>query len=144
VGTPWAIEQALDAAIAAARRVTDEGAGHPYGAALVADGEVVAVEGNRVRGLHDPTAHAEVQVIRALAAARRSTDLSDCILVTTAEPCPMCCGALRWAGIRRLVVGAPDPRNGGLTALLERVDDLVVERVDSPACRALLREAHAV
>lgn len=137
-----ATKRALDQAIAAARRASDAGVGHPYGAALVVGGEVVAVEGNRVRGLHDPTAHAEVQVIRALAASRRSTDLSDCTLVTTAEPCTMCCGALAWAGIRRLVVGAPDPVNGGLERLLDRVDDLAVEMLDSPACRALLREAH--
>ncbi|MBT8404925.1 MAG: nucleoside deaminase, partial [Gemmatimonadetes bacterium] len=113
------IERALDQAVQAARRVTDEGEGHPYGAALVIGDEIVAVEGNRVRGLHDPTAHAEVQVIRTLAALRQSTDLSDCTLVTTAEPCAMCCGALRWARIRRLVVGVRDPVNGGLHALLE-------------------------
>ena len=140
--SPAIIERALDQAVAAARRLTAEGVGHPYGAALVVGSEIVAVEGNRVRGLHDPTAHAEVQVIRTLAAARRSTDLSDCTLVATAEPCAMCCGALRWAGIRRLVVGAPDPVNGGLQELLERVDDLAVEMLDSPECRALLREAH--
>lgn len=135
-------QEALRQAIEAARRVTDEGVGHPYGAALVAGGEVVAVEGNRVRGLNDPTAHAEVQAIRALAAARSSTDLSDCILVATAEPCRMCCGALRWAGIERLVIGAADPVNGGVDALLADDVALSVEWVDSPVCRALLREAH--
>lgn len=141
--TSAVVRRALQRAIDAARRVTDEGVGHPYGAALVADGEVVAVEGNRVRGLHDPTAHAEVQVIRALAAARRSADLSDCTLVATAEPCHMCCGAVRWAGIRHVVVGAPDPVNGGLDELVAREGHLVVERLDSPACRALLDEARS-
>jgi tRNA(adenine34) deaminase len=109
----------------------------------VAAGEVVAVEGNRVRGLHDPTAHAEVQVIRALAARRGDTDLSDCTLVATAEPCAMCCGALEWAGIRRVVVGARDSMNGGLEGLRARAPEIEVEVLDSPACRELLREAHA-
>lgn len=138
----WVETEALEAAVAEAGRVTETGVGHPYGAALVAGGRVVAVEGNRVTGQHDPTAHAEVQVIRALASTRADRDLSDCTLVTTAEPCPMCCGALEWAGIHRVVVGARDPRNGGLAELLARRPELDVAVVDDPACRELLERAH--
>lgn len=133
---------ALSAAVQAARGAVDDGSGHPYGAALVSRGEVVAIAANRVRGLHDPTAHAEVQAIRALAAERADRDLSDCTLVTTAEPCGMCCGALGWAGIRRIVVGAADPWNGRLDALLVQDPDLAVVMVEDEACRALLEFAH--
>lgn len=135
--------EALDAAVRAARHVTEAGVGHPYGAALVAEGRIVAVEGNRVAGTHDPTAHAEVQVIRVLARERADRNLSDCTLVTTAEPCPMCCGALEWARIRRIVVGSRDPRNGGLAELVARNPGLEVVVVDDPACRDLLEWAHS-
>jgi tRNA(Arg) A34 adenosine deaminase TadA len=133
--------EALDAAVEAARDVVTRGVGHAYGAALVSRGRVVAVEGNRVRETHDPTAHAEVRVIRARTAAQGDRDLSECTLVATAEPCHMCSGALEWAGVRRLVVGARDPVNGGLESLRARRPELDVVVVDSAACRELLEHA---
>jgi tRNA(Arg) A34 adenosine deaminase TadA len=87
----------------------------PIGAALVdADGQVLAAEGNRIEELTDPTAHAEMLVIRAAAQARGRPRLPECDLYVTLEPCPMCAQAISFARIRRLYYGAPDPKGGGV------------------------------
>jgi tRNA(Arg) A34 adenosine deaminase TadA len=87
----------------------------PIGAALVdADGQVLAADGNRIEELTDPTAHAEMLVIRAAAQARGRPRLPECDLYVTLEPCPMCAQAISFARIRRLYYGAPDPKGGGV------------------------------
>jgi tRNA(adenine34) deaminase len=85
----------------------------PVGAVVVAGGEVVAAAGNRVVELGDPTAHAEMLVIRT-AAAERGERLVDCDLYVTLEPCPMCAQAISLARLRRLYYGAPDAKGGGV------------------------------
>lgn len=86
----------------------------PIGAVLVRDGAVIAADGNRTRELADPTAHAEMLVLRA-GALRLGTDrLSDCDLYVTLEPCTMCAGAMAWARLRRLYYGAADPKGGAV------------------------------
>lgn len=77
--------------------------GGPFGAVIVRQGEVLASAGNRVVPGHDPTAHAEVEAIRLAAAALATHDLGDCVIYASCEPCPMCLGAIYWAGIRRIV-----------------------------------------
>jgi tRNA(adenine34) deaminase len=88
----------------------------PVGAVLVdgATGAVLARSGNRVEELHDPTAHAEMLVIRAAAAAGQAKRLSGCDLYVTLEPCPMCAQAIAFARLRRLYFGAYDPKGGGV------------------------------
>ncbi len=87
----------------------------PVGAVLVSpSGEVVAQAGNRVRELYDPTAHAEVLVIRAACAATGSERLPGHDLYVTLEPCPICAGAISAARIARLYYGAADPKSGGV------------------------------
>ncbi len=88
----------------------------PVGAVLVdgATGAVLAQSGNRVEELHDPTAHAELLVIRAAAAAGQAKRLPGCDLYVTLEPCPMCAQAIAFARIRRLYFGAYDPKGGGV------------------------------
>jgi tRNA(adenine34) deaminase len=86
----------------------------PVGAVLVADGAVLAAAGNRVEELADPTAHAELLVLRAAAARRFSPRLADCDLYATLEPCPMCAAAIALARIRRLYFAAYDPKGGGV------------------------------
>jgi len=73
--------------------------GGPFGAVVVRDGEVIAKASNSVTLTNDPTAHAEVNAIRAACAALKSFDLSGCTMYTSCEPCPMCLGAIYWAGI---------------------------------------------
>jgi tRNA(adenine34) deaminase len=86
----------------------------PVGAVLVADGAVLATSGNRVEALADPTAHAEMLVIRAAAAQRFSPRLADCDLYVTLEPCPMCAAAIALARLRRVYFAAYDPKGGGV------------------------------
>jgi tRNA(adenine34) deaminase len=88
----------------------------PVGAVLVdaATGAVLAQSGNRTEELADPTAHAEILVLRAAAAARGRPRLEDCDLYVTLEPCAMCAAALSFARIRRLYFGAADPKGGAV------------------------------
>lgn len=107
--------RAMAAAFAAAEAAAARGE-VPVGAAVVdpATGEVLAVAGNRVEELADPTAHAEVLAIRAACAARGGPRLSGCDLYVTLEPCAMCAGAISMARLRRVVFGAYDPKGGGV------------------------------
>jgi tRNA(adenine34) deaminase len=86
----------------------------PIGAALVREGTVIATAGNRTRELSDPTAHAEMIVIREAAAKIGSERLVGCDLYVTLEPCAMCAGAISFARLRRLYYAAPDPKGGAV------------------------------
>jgi len=87
----------------------------PVGAVLVdPDGQVVAAAGNRTEEMADPTAHAEMLVIRAGASRLGRPRLVDCDLYVTLEPCPMCAQAIGFARLRRLYYGAADPKGGGV------------------------------
>ncbi|SHL44700.1 nucleoside deaminase [Roseibium suaedae] len=86
----------------------------PVGAVLVHEGRILAADGNRTLELHDPTAHAEVLVIRAACKKLGSQRLPDCDLYVTLEPCPMCAGAISFARIRRLYFGAGDEKGGAV------------------------------
>ncbi len=82
----------------------------PIGAVLVCDDAVIAAAHNLCEAKHDPTCHAEMQVIREVSALRKNWRLNDCTLYVTIEPCPMCLGALFQARVGALVYGAPDPK----------------------------------
>ena len=87
----------------------------PVGAVLVApDGAVLARAHNRVVADADPTAHAELLVLRRAAAARGEPRLPDCDLYVTLEPCAMCAAAISFARVRRVFFGAYDPKGGGV------------------------------
>jgi tRNA(Arg) A34 adenosine deaminase TadA len=87
----------------------------PVGAVVVAaDGAVLARAGNAVEASNDPSAHAEMLALRGAAAARGAKWLTDCDLVVTLEPCPMCAQAISLFRIRRLVFGAYDAKGGGV------------------------------
>ena len=86
----------------------------PVGAVVVADGKVVAAQGNRTRERNDPTAHAEVLAIREACAAAGSERLVGHDLYVTLEPCPMCATVISNARISRLYYGAGDPKSGGI------------------------------
>ncbi len=87
----------------------------PIGAVLVDPAEgVIAAAGNRVEADADPTAHAELLVIRAAAAKCGAPRLTGCDLYVTLEPCPMCATAASFARLRRIVFAAYDPKGGGI------------------------------
>jgi tRNA(adenine34) deaminase len=87
----------------------------PIGAIITSpDGAIIAAAGNRTRELSDPTAHAELLVIRAACAYLGSQRLIGCDLYVTLEPCPMCAAAISFARIRRLYYGAADPKGGAV------------------------------
>lgn len=90
----------------------------PVGAVLVdAGGAVVARGRNRREVDHDPTAHAEVEALRAAGRARARWRLDDLTMVVTLEPCVMCAGALIHARLRGLVYGCRDPKAGAVDSL---------------------------
>lgn len=86
----------------------------PVGAVIVKDGRIVARGRNRTIEKSDPTAHAEIEAIRAAGALLGSDRLIDCDLWVTLEPCPMCAGAVSFARLRRLYYGAGDPKGGAV------------------------------
>lgn len=86
----------------------------PVGAVVMRQGAVVAIGANAPRRLHDPTAHAEIQAIRAAAASLGRERLEDCDLWVTLEPCAMCAGAIAHARIARLYYAASDPKGGAV------------------------------
>jgi tRNA(Arg) A34 adenosine deaminase TadA len=101
---------ALDLAAEAAR------AGEvPVGAVIMRGDSVIATAANMMCGGADPTAHAEMRVIRAAAALLGAQRLDDCDLWVTLEPCAMCAGAISHARLRRLYYAAEDPKGGAVT-----------------------------
>ena len=122
----------------------------PVGAVLVNGDRVIASGANRPIAANDPTAHAEMEALRAGGRALGSYRLDDTSLYVTLEPCPMCAMAIVHARVRRVVFGAWDPRAGGagsmtdifaLAGLNHRVD--VFGGVLMEECRSLLREFFA-
>jgi tRNA(Arg) A34 adenosine deaminase TadA len=89
-------------ALALAVEKMNENDGGPFGAVIVREGRIVAEGWNRVTSINDPTAHAEIVAIRSACEALGSFKLPDCDIYTSCEPCPMCLGAIYWAGLRRI------------------------------------------
>ncbi|HUT41552.1 MAG TPA: tRNA adenosine(34) deaminase TadA [Gammaproteobacteria bacterium] len=106
------MKQALECAVRAAR------AGEvPVGAVLVAGDERVASGRNRPIGAHDPSAHAEIDCLRAAGLALRNYRMTDTTLYVTLEPCLMCVGAIVHARVARVVFGAHDPKSGAVSSV---------------------------
>jgi tRNA(Arg) A34 adenosine deaminase TadA len=90
-------EKFMRRAIELAQNGMNAGAGGPFGAVVVRDGEIVGEGFNRVTSTNDPTAHAEVVAIRSACKKLNSFQLDGCTIYTSCEPCPMCLGAIYWA-----------------------------------------------
>ncbi|MES0880188.1 nucleoside deaminase [Roseibium sp. SCP14] len=103
----------MDLALEEAEKAAERGE-VPVGAVLVKEGEVLARDGNRTLELNDPTAHAEILVVRTACEKLGSQRLPDCDLYVTLEPCPMCTAAISFARIRRLYYGAGDEKGGAV------------------------------
>ncbi len=136
-------EHWMGVALAEARRAVGE---VPVGAAVVLDGRLLAVGVNQPLTAVDPTAHAEVQAIRAAAAAIGNYRLTGATLYVTIEPCTMCAGALIHARIARLVFGAREPRAGAIVSTIAALDNPgvnhsveVIEGVLAAPCAELVQ-----
>jgi len=95
----------MQRAIALATENVASGAGGPFGAVVVRDGEIIATGVNRVTATKDPTAHAEVVAIRAACEALGDFQLTGCQVYTSCEPCPMCLAAIYWARCEAIFYG---------------------------------------
>lgn len=102
--------------------------GGPFGAVVVKDGEIIAGSANSVTLDNDPTAHAEVNAIRAACQRLGTFDLTGCTVYTSCEPCPMCLGAIYWAHIDRIYYGnnRKDARD------IDFADDFIYDELDKP------------
>lgn len=98
-------DELMQRAISLAAANVKQGGG-PFGAVIARKGVVVAEGVNRVTAEHDPTAHAELQAIRAAALELGTFDLSGCDIFASCEPCPMCLGAIYWARLSHLYFAA--------------------------------------
>jgi guanine deaminase len=96
----------LRRAIALATQNIATGLGGPFGAVIVRDGKIVGEGANSVTATNDPTAHAEVNAIRAAAKSLGTFALAGCDLYTSCEPCPMCLAASYWARVEAVYYGA--------------------------------------
>jgi tRNA(Arg) A34 adenosine deaminase TadA len=103
------MRRALDLAAEAA-----EAGEVPVGAVVTRGDEIIAESRNAMRGSTDPTAHAEIEAIRAAAAKLGTSRLDDCTLWVTLEPCAMCAAAVAIARVKALRFGAEDPKGGGV------------------------------
>lgn len=143
-----AMQQALEFARQSLLAGADE---VPVGAVVLGpEGNVIAASANRTEALTDPTAHAEVIVLREAAQARGDVRLTGCTLVVTLEPCPMCAGAAGWARVDRVVFGAWNEEYGAAGSLWDLLRDRrlnhrpeVVGGVLAEECGALVREFFA-
>jgi tRNA(adenine34) deaminase len=119
----------------------------PVGAVLVHEGAVIAEAANRNIAAGDPTAHAEIEVLRQGARVLGNRRLGGTTLYVTMEPCPMCAGALVHARVERLVYGTPDFRAGATGTVIDVLGSAAVNHrvrvtggVREDECRALLQQ----
>ena len=94
-------------AINRAKKTYRNNEGGPFGAVITdKEGNVITIASNQVLKKHDPTAHAEVEAIRRACRKLKTHDLTNCIIYTTCEPCPMCLSAIIWSNIKEVYYGA--------------------------------------
>ena len=135
----------MELAIAEALKASQEGE-VPVGAVLISAGEILAVNHNRSLSLQDPTAHAEILVLREGAQRIGNYRLNGCELYVTIEPCPMCTGAIVHSRIARLIFGARDPKGGAVESLYHMLSDprlnhhvQITEGIQTERCQELLQ-----
>jgi tRNA(adenine34) deaminase len=131
-------EDYMRRALELARRAAEEGE-VPIGAVVISDGKVIGEGWNRPIAGSDPTAHAEIQALRAAAQASKNYRLTGATLYVTLEPCDMCVGAMFHARIARAVYGATDPKK-----LVLKNQVVVHGGVLASECGALLSHFFAV
>ena len=136
----------MEAALSQARLALAAGE-VPVGAVLVVGDQIVARAFNQPISANDPTAHAEVLVLREAARALGNYRLTDATVYVTVEPCLMCVGALVHARVREVVYGAAEPKSGALASSVNALDSpglnhrfLVTSGVLADECRSIIQE----
>ena len=136
----------MQAAIALAKQAALAGE-VPVGAVVVKDGEIIGRGSNAPIGLHDPSAHAEIQALRDAAKNLGNYRLVDCRLYVTLEPCAMCTGAIQHARIAQLIFGASDPKTGACGSVINLMNEeklnhhtAMVGGILSEECAGILSE----
>jgi guanine deaminase len=139
----------MQAAWQEAKKGIEAGHGGPFGAVIVKEGEIIASGHNEVIKTNDPTAHAEMVVIRRASRALGRFSLEDCELYVTGEPCPMCFSAIHWAHLDRIyycntkadaaAIGFDD---AFITEIIEgkRPDPITFEHRPDDACHTLFKQ----
>jgi len=118
----------------------------PIGSVIVMNEKIIARGFNQVETLNDSTAHAEIIALTSAFNFLGSKYLHDATIYITIEPCTMCCGALYWSKIGKLVYGASDPKHGGLSLNSEKNKNLlhpkteIVKDILSNECTILMKE----
>ena len=125
----------MQLAIDLAKDNVKKGFGGPFGAVIVKNGEVIAQAANSVTSTNDPTAHAEVNVIRQACKKLNTFNLSGCEIYASCEPCPMCLSAIYWARIDKVYVAATkkDAADAGFD------DEFIYKELDLPENKRQLR-----
>ena len=138
--------QWMHQAVAAAHNARERGE-VPIGTCIVADGQILAVAGNRTITDQDPTAHAEIIALREAARKVGNYRITNAVVYSTIEPCVMCAGALIQARVKRLVYGAPDERAGAVESRFGVCDtDFLNHRIEVTSgvleqeCREIMQE----
>ncbi|MDA9625518.1 tRNA adenosine(34) deaminase TadA [Luminiphilus sp.] len=137
--------QCMTLALDEARRAATRGE-VPVGAVLTRDHRVLANSGNAQIELHDPTAHAEIRVLRDAAVREGNYRLPGTTLYVSLEPCTMCCGALIHARVQTLIFGTREPRSGAVVSAAQTLDNPLLnhrvqwrEGLEETEAAALLR-----
>lgn len=137
--------QCMTLALDEARRAATRGE-VPVGAVLTRDHRVLANSGNAQIELHDPTAHAEIRVLRDAAVREGNYRLPGATLYVSLEPCTMCCGALIHARVQTLIFGTREPRSGAVISAAQTLDNPLLnhrvqwrEGLEETEAAALLR-----
>lgn len=120
-------EKYMQRAIDLSRESVKSGGG-PFGAVIVRNDEIIAEASNGVTKNNDPTAHAEINAIRKAAKALQNFDLSGCEIYSSCEPCPMCLGAIYWAGLDRLYFANTKED----AAKIQFDDQFIYEEIEKP------------
>lgn len=120
----------MQRAIDLAQKGMDSNSGGPFGAVVVKNGEIIAEGYNKVTSTNDPTAHAEIVAIKEACKKLNSFQLTDCIIYTSCEPCPMCLGAIYWARPKKVFYAC----NRNDAAEIDFDDQFIYDEINKDNC----------
>lgn len=118
----------MQRAIALAKQAMDSNSGGPFGAIVVKDDVIIAEGSNKVTSTNDPTSHAEIVAIRRACEKLNSFQLTDCIIYTSCEPCPMCLGAIYWSRPKKVYYACTKED----AASINFDDQFIYDEIDTP------------